>query len=117
MTATQVGSREGPSAIIRAMAAFPSDSELQGEACTAVTNLSHNCDRNRRLVVEGGGLILILNAMQVSTASTIAPPPSARGLPERNGGIACRKLLQGNTSGREDDIIVKPRRKVCYIAA
>lgn len=65
----QVGSRGGPAAIIRAMAAFPSDSELQGEACTAVTNLSHNCDRNRRLVVEDGGLILILNAMQVSKAS------------------------------------------------
>ncbi len=51
------------------MAANPSDPELQGEACTALTNLSHNCDRNRRLVVEGGGLILILNAMQAR-----APP-------------------------------------------
>lgn len=52
------------------MAANPSDPELQGEACTALTNLSHNCHRNRRLVVEGGGLILILNAMQASATLT-----------------------------------------------
>lgn len=48
------------------MAAFPADPELQGEACTALTNLSHNCDRNRRLMVEAGGLILVLDAMQAS---------------------------------------------------
>lgn len=65
----QVGSCGGASAIIGAMAAFPSDAELQGEACTAVTNLSHNCDRNRKLVAEGGGLVLILNAMQASKSS------------------------------------------------
>lgn len=51
--------------ILRGMEAFPSDSDIQGEACTALTNLSHNCDRNRRYVVEGSGLVLILNAMQV----------------------------------------------------
>lgn len=47
------------------MAGHPLDPILQGEACTTVTNLSHNCDRNRRLVAEAGGLVLILNAMQV----------------------------------------------------
>lgn len=67
----QIGSCGGTTAIIRAMAEFPSHPELQGEACTAVTNLSHNCDRNRRLVVEGGGLVLILNAMQASNNSAV----------------------------------------------
>lgn len=61
----QVGSAGGIMAILRGMAAFRLDADIQGEACTAVTNLSHNCDRNRRHVVEGGGLVLILNAMQV----------------------------------------------------
>lgn len=60
----KAGSFGGTAAILRAMAANPSDPEMQGEACTAVTNLSHNCDRNRRVIVEGGGLVLILNAMQ-----------------------------------------------------
>lgn len=69
----QVGSSGGTVAILRAMAASPSDPELQGEACTALTNLSHNCDRNRRLVVEGGGLVLILNAMQASTERCCEP--------------------------------------------
>lgn len=55
------------------MSAFPSEPELQGEACTAVTNLSHNCDRNRRSVVEGGGLVLILDAMQASEKGRRVP--------------------------------------------
>lgn len=66
----QVGSAGGIGAILRGMAAFPSEADIQGEGCTAVTNLSHNCDRNRRYVVEGGGLVLILNAMQVPYLTT-----------------------------------------------
>lgn len=62
----QAGSCGGIAATLRAMAGFPRDADLQGHACTTITNLSHNCDRNRRQVVEGGGLILILDAMQVS---------------------------------------------------
>lgn len=71
----QVGSSGGTAAILCAMAANPSDPELQGEACTALTNLSHNCDRNRRLVVEGGGLVLILDAMQASPRMFDVFPP------------------------------------------
>lgn len=73
----QVGSSGGTASILRAMAANPADPELQGEACTAFTNLSHNCDRNRKLVVEGGGLILILNAMQARRTPTPNGSPSA----------------------------------------
>lgn len=62
----QVGVCGGVAATLRAMATFPQDAEIQGQACTTVTNLSHNCDRNRIHVVEHGGVILILNAMQVS---------------------------------------------------
>ncbi|CAM9665429.1 unnamed protein product, partial [Scytosiphon promiscuus] len=90
----ETGSSGGTSAILRAMAANPSDPELQGEACTAVTNLSHNCDRNRRVIAEGGGLILILNAMQARGLSTFPGHPKLQ-------RQACWALL---TLAANDDI-------------
>lgn len=63
----KVGFSGGIVAILAAMAFFPLDADVQSEACTAVTNVSHNCDRNRRRIVKHGGVVLILNAMQVPT--------------------------------------------------
>ena len=78
MTAFQVGSCGGTGAIVRAMAAFPANSELQGEACTAMTNSSHNCDRNRILVIEAGGLVLVLDAMQARVNLALGNAQSIR---------------------------------------
>uniref|UniRef100_H3GZG7 Uncharacterized protein n=1 Tax=Phytophthora ramorum TaxID=164328 RepID=H3GZG7_PHYRM len=54
----------GVEPVLAAMKNFQSEAKMQEASCVLLTNLAHNCETNRKRILDAGGIDAVLQAMQ-----------------------------------------------------